>query len=84
MAVPQPDWRDAVKESRTSHGVAVDPIAFYGSRIEAIDVQTGEVLASHYTDETLDVFLEDGTVLGYTENWRGVPIVRQYRPKIRR
>lgn len=82
--VTEPDWREAFSdEVDPTHGQRrLNSEEAYGSRLEVIDPQERAVLASVYTDETLEVFLDDGTITGYREDGRGTPTVTVYRPTL--
>ena len=80
VAVPEPDWEEAIPSGAAGATEGrVDTDALLGTRLEVLDTESGDLIAHLYTNDLLNIFLENGAIVGYAENGRGVPIVTVWR-----
>jgi hypothetical protein len=68
---------DGVKQRRIE-----DPTRYWDMYLEAVDVETGSLLASARIDRTLAGFTADGLLIGWHETDAGPFVAELFRPRL--
>lgn len=81
VRVPDPDWRSAVRPEGKLYTVD-DKNAYQDTMVEAIDLRTGELLASTRFPQVMDGFAGPGLVFGPASDALGNPVLPVWEVQI--